>query len=62
MELRDITRIDELSELVSTSSFDEFYQKIVEENRKYEEEYYEAFKALRLSPLISANLRLLNAS
>ena len=51
MELRDITRIDELSDLVSALTFDEFYQKIVEENRKYEEEYYEAFKALRLSPL-----------
>lgn len=46
MELREITTIDELSELVSSCTFDEFYQKIVEENRKYEEEYYEAHKSL----------------
>lgn len=44
MELRAITSIGELSELVSALTFDEFYQKILEENRKYEEEYYEAVK------------------
>ena len=50
MELRDITCMDELSELVYASSFDAFYQKIVEENRKYDKEYYEAYKRLYLIP------------
>lgn len=49
MELREITSIDELSDLVSASTFDEFYQKIVEENHRFEEEYYETFKNMRLS-------------
>lgn len=44
MELRAITSIDELTGLVSSLTFDEFYQKVVEENQKYEEEYYEALK------------------
>lgn len=48
MELRAITNFNELSELISASTFDEFYQKIVEENHRYEKEYYEAFKTLYL--------------
>lgn len=48
MELRAITNLNELSELVSPLSFDEFYQKILEENRRYEEEYRKAFKIQRL--------------
>lgn len=48
MELRAITSMDELSELVSACTFDEFYQKIVGENRRYDDEYYEAYRARRL--------------
>lgn len=51
MEFRAITGIDELSELISASTFDEFYQKIAEENRKYDEEYYEAFRIRRLNQM-----------
>lgn len=48
MELRAITNFNELSELISASTFDEFYHKIVEENRRYDEEYGEAFNILYL--------------
>ena len=44
MELRAITSVDELCELISSSTFDAFYQKIVEENRRYEEEYLEELR------------------
>lgn len=44
MELREIKSMSELSELVSASTFDAFYQKIVQEDQKYGEEHYEEYK------------------